>query len=101
MKNRLFYRKMVFVGLVIWFATTAYFGWKLKPVSGVDGMLSSLGIILVGWGVLGDVVNNLTIIKRSQTIINTKNVEVDGVKKVSYKQTFSLPHPTKKEDADE
>lgn len=74
MDKQMFYRLLGLMGLVLWLATTAYFGWKIHPSSGVDNMLSTVGAIMAGWGIFGDLSSNLTFTKETNLKTNTVNI---------------------------
>lgn len=42
-----------FIGLVLWFLETAYFGFNETPVNGVEKMLDSVATITMAYGFLG------------------------------------------------
>lgn len=79
MSKQTFYRNLVVVGFAIWFFDTAVFGWKLRPTSGVDNMFSTLGMIVVAWGILGDLSSNLTFTKSTNIKSHTVNIDVEKV----------------------
>lgn len=70
MKNS--YKFMVAIGFIIWFAETAYFGWNETAQSAAERILDMLSLILIYWGVIGDIAANLQINK-------TVNVKAETV----------------------
>lgn len=87
-KNK--YLILVVAGFILWIAETAYFGWNARPETAGERTLDFISGIMIGWGIFGDLLKNITIIKRETTVnnINTKTVEVHNPKmKVSSKTT--------------
>ena len=80
MSKQIFYRNLVVLGFAVWFTTTAIFGWQIEPKSGVDNMFSTLGTILVGWGILGDLGSNLTFTKATNVKAHRVNIDIGGAK---------------------
>lgn len=79
-KNK--YMIIIIVGVVLWISETAYFGWNAKPESAGESVLDFIAGVMIGWGIIGDLISNVTIIKRYSTVnnINTKTVELNNPK---------------------
>lgn len=77
-----FYRSLVLVGLIFWIAETAYFGWNKTPQSPQEQIADYISIIMVFWGIVGDITRNVHIQKFNTTHnnINTKTVEIKNAK---------------------
>jgi uncharacterized membrane protein len=75
---------IVIIGFIIWFAETAYFGFNAKPESATESFFDFLSAFIIGWGVIGDILSNVTIIKKTFNTFNethnitTKDVKVTG-----------------------
>ncbi len=54
---------LITAGAVLWFVETTLFGFNLKPESGFEALLDSVSLILIGWGIIGDILSGLTITK--------------------------------------
>lgn len=84
------YTKILLLGLAVWLAETAYFGFNRMPENGIEGTLDLLSGILIGWGLLGDILTNVEIHKHTHMLdksvnnITTKKVEVKGKPVVHY-----------------
>lgn len=79
------------VGFVLWLAETAYFGFNATPENNVEKTLDFVSALLIGWGIIGDILKGVEIHKKSTTVFNethnitTKKVEVIGDnQKVNY-----------------
>lgn len=72
------YKIIFFLGLILWIAETALFGWNDKPVNDYERILDTLSWIFILWGILGDLLSNLKIEKNETNNINTKNVNING-----------------------
>lgn len=70
------YTYFVIIGFVLWIAETAYFGWNEKAQSSPERILDTVAFVLMAWGIVGDILKNVTIEKR--TNIHTKNVLLNG-----------------------
>ncbi len=70
MKN--FYKIIFFIGLALWWAETVYFGFNRKPENGIEAMLDITSVILMVYGIVADILTNLTI--KKDTVINTQTV---------------------------
>ena len=57
------YITLVLLGFALWLLETAYFGWNMKPKSAVEAILDSVSVMLIAWGIIGDVLNGLLISK--------------------------------------
>jgi len=78
MKTETQYKILVAIGFIIWIIGTWYGGWQREAQSGFERMTDTIGLILVFWGVFGDIANNLTInkitkIKTKKTIVEVKS----------------------------
>ena len=73
-----FYKIAVIVGLILWIAETAYFGWNRTPGSPIEGVLDVVSFLLMFWGTLGDIATNLTIKKETTIKANTVTVHHYG-----------------------
>lgn len=80
MKNSTYYRLLVLVGIILWLAETAYFGWNDRPQSNAEKFLDTLSWIFIIWGMLGDISSNLTIKKDTNINAETVNVMREGIK---------------------
>lgn len=73
---------ILLIGLLLWIAETAYFGFNKTPESGVEGFLDTLAFLLMGYGLIGDLIQNVEIHKNyykyKETNIKTKTVNVNG-----------------------
>lgn len=79
------------LGLAICLIETALFGWNWKAESGAERFWDTLSLILVAWGVIGDIATNVQVHKHynNTTNINTKKVDFkDGAKIMSYNVGF-------------
>lgn len=96
MKNKYF--KIAIIGFIIWAIETAAFGFNAKPQSGLEGFLDTIAIILMIYGILGDIATNLHIHKHYKSITNIKtdNVEFkDKANIASYKVGMKNSDPKK------
>jgi hypothetical protein len=73
------------IGLVVWLAETAAFGWNRTPHSYAEARWDGLGVIIILWGVIGDVLSNVEFHKNyykyKETNIKTKTVSINGYSK--------------------
>lgn len=77
------YTALVLIGLALWLAETAYFGWNDRPENGIEGALDIVSAVLIIWGVIGDITTNMKVVKHYHNITNTKKLNyidqrVDG-----------------------
>lgn len=72
------YNKIFLIGFILWIAETAFFGFNSKPENGLESFLDTVSVILMAWGIIGDILSNVTIIKKSY---HRSNTTVNGVKK--------------------
>lgn len=76
------------VGFVLWISETAYFGFNAKPENNIEATLDFISALLIGWGIIGDILKGVEIHKKSNTVFNethnitTKTVEMQGEKPV-------------------
>lgn len=73
MKNKR-YLTLVVVGLVLWLAETAYFGFNNEPENGLEAALDFITAVMIGWGIIGDLLTNVRIVKHEHYITNTKKL---------------------------
>lgn len=57
------YKIMVTIGFIVWLLGTAYGGFQLEAQSVFEKITDFLGIVLVCWGIIGDLISNLKIVK--------------------------------------
>lgn len=67
MKHLNFHKVIALVGLVLWAVETAYFGFNKESQSGAESLLDNISFILIGWGILGDLLNGISISKSIKT----------------------------------
>ena len=68
------YKLMSAIGFIIWIAETAYFGWNETAQSAAERILDTLSLVLIFWGIFGDIATNLTI--KKGTHINAKQATI-------------------------
>lgn len=75
-----FYKWLVVIGIIFWIAETWYFGWNREPQSAQEGIADFIVGIMIFWGVIGDVLQNVRIQKFNTTHnnINTKTVQIEN-----------------------
>ena len=86
MKNRR-YLTLIIVGFVLWIAETAVFGFNDKPESGLERALDFIAFTLMFWGIIGDILSNITVVKKNHYNYNVKTEKVEVVgdnQKVNY-----------------
>lgn len=72
------------VGFILWIGETAFFGWNTEPHSTAERTLDFVSALLIGWGIIGDILKGVEIHKKSTSVFNettnitTKKVEVIG-----------------------
>lgn len=73
--NKLFYKVQVFVGFVALVANNLISGWGTHhhAAAFVDGVAG----IAIGWGILGDLTNNVTITKNETHNVNTEHLTLE------------------------
>lgn len=74
--NRNKYPYLVFLGLALWLAETWYFGWNDKPENAAEALLDTISVILIGWGLIGDLLRNVRITKTYNNVTNTKKLTI-------------------------
>lgn len=79
MKNK--YLIIAIIGLIVWFAETAYFGFNKNAQSGVEATFDMLAIILMGYGFIGDLLTNLQIHKHFDNSVKYYYTNTDKPKK--------------------
>lgn len=57
------YEILFVFGFIIWFIGTWTGGWSNTPQSNFERMTDFVGGIFMVWGIVGDILNNLTIVK--------------------------------------
>lgn len=77
------YSLMVFIGLILWVAETAFFGFNVEAQSFAEHFLDTISWVFIIWGVLGDLGQNLNI--QRITNVHAKEVRVNEVEKVNRK----------------
>ena len=100
MMKRNKYFVILVIGFVLWAIETAAFGFNAKPSSGFEGFLDTIAIIMMVYGMIGDITTNLRITKTYHSVntnnIKTKNVEVTGDnQRIVYKQSFKVAEAPK------
>lgn len=70
--SKRFYRWLAILGIALWFAETAYFGFNKTPGSGLEGALDFLSGVMIFWGIIGDLLTNVRITKTD--IVNTRKM---------------------------
>lgn len=70
------YTIILIVGVLLWVGETAYFGWNMEPLSSQEKVADVISQLVILWGLVGDILANITIQKVSN--IKTQNVEVIG-----------------------
>lgn len=78
------YLYLAMAGLALNLVETWLFGWHWKAQSGAESFWDSFSLILVVWGVIGDIASNVQIHKHhtSTTNINTQKVEFKDEPKI-------------------
>jgi hypothetical protein len=66
---------LVFAGLALWIVETAMFGFNDKPGSGQEKMLDQLSMILIWWGIIGDILSGVTVQKINQFVNKKENMK--------------------------
>lgn len=70
------------LGFVLWLAETAYFGFNDKPENGLEATLDVATLLMIVYGVIGDLSRNVRITKHyhhyNNHRITTRNVELKG-----------------------
>src|SRR5690242_16500526 len=54
--RKTYYVLLTFIGLALWIAETAYFGFHDKPQSGIEKMLDTISWVFILWGIIGNIV---------------------------------------------
>lgn len=72
------YTKIVIIGFVLWISETAYFGFNATPENAIESTLDFISGVLIAWGILGDLLSNVTIVKKTYSRSNTN---IDKVEK--------------------
>jgi len=68
------------IGFILWIGETAFFGWNAKPESVAESTLDVLSALLIGWGIIGDILKGVEIHKKSHTTFNeTHNITTQKV----------------------
>lgn len=66
------------IGLAVWLAETAAFGWNWHPQSYAEARWDGLGIVIILWGIIGDIFSGLEIHKHYNDN-STTNITTDKV----------------------
>lgn len=79
---------IIAIGLAVWLAETAAFGWNWKPQSYAEARWDGLGIVIILWGIIGDILAGVQVHKHyndnSKQIINANKVEAPDAKDLHY-----------------
>lgn len=96
------YMILFLIGFAIWIGENIFFGWNDKPESTAEKFLDVISWLFMIWGIIGDLISNVTIVKKHYNTFNethnitTKEVKVTGKEpKIAY--NFGT---TKKETVD-
>lgn len=73
MKNQK-YTIIGIIGLLLWLGETWYFGWNKTPKSVAEQMFDSISVILMSWGIIGDLLRNIKFVK--EVNISTNEVKL-------------------------
>ncbi len=91
MKSNRKYFRIALLGFVIWIVETAAFGFNQNAESGLEAFLDAISIVLIIYGILGDLLTNVEIHKNyykyKETNIKTKTVQINGYSKAGDKTT--------------
>lgn len=73
---------LIAIGFAVWLTETAAFGWNSTPHSYAEAHWDGLGIVIILWGIIGDILSNVEFHKNyykyKETNITTRKVEVKG-----------------------
>jgi len=69
-----FHKILAFIGLMLWVSETVYFGFNDTPINGWEKILDFVSVIFIIWGVFGDVLSGITIVKKYENE-STYNVQ--------------------------
>lgn len=76
---------ILLVGFTLWVVETIAFGFNAKPESGLEGFLDTVAFLLMGYGLIGDLLTNVEIHKNyyryKETNIKTRSVNINGYRK--------------------
>jgi len=72
-----FYKVLAIAGVILWVSETAYFGWNKTAQSSMENMLDVISHIMIFWGIVGDITQNLTIQKINKTEITTEKTIIN------------------------
>ena len=64
------YNLMALTGFILWVTSTIYFGMNKTPQSSAEVFTDTLSVILVFWGIIGDLLTNIKIVKNYYYKIN-------------------------------
>lgn len=56
--KKVIYKLLAVLGVILWIAETAYFGFNDKPTTGAEKALDFLALYMIVWGAVGDVFVN-------------------------------------------
>lgn len=68
---------LIGLGLVVWFIETWAFGWNATSHSDAESFWDSVSAILIFWGIIGDILNGLTITKTINIAENHDHMQSD------------------------
>ena len=57
------YSILVLAGFTLWILETWYFGWNMKAQSAPESILDAISWSLIVWGIIGDILSGIIIIK--------------------------------------
>jgi hypothetical protein len=69
------YLIIVLIGFTFWIGESWYFGWNRTAETTAEAWMDSISTILIFWGIIGDILQGMTIVKN--TNITTRNVKIE------------------------
>lgn len=88
MNNKKFYIGLFLAGLAIQIIEDIIFGWG-NPGHGVAGFMDVVSGIFLIWGLLGDLLSNLTLTKNETHNITTKHLTIEDRRGTDAKTVFN------------
>lgn len=70
--KQLKYPLMALAGFILWLIGTIHGGWSLESQSSFESFTDFVGMVLLWWGIIGDILTNVQIHKVQN--ITTENV---------------------------